>query len=66
MSWHYLQEQGESSTGAIKSFAELSSIFEPKLERKCNGLPHQMDRLKAVGNAQFPPVVRTILKMFND
>ena len=56
--------QRDASSRSVASFAEMSSVFEPKLERKCNGIPNQMDRLKATGNAQFPGVVRTILEMF--
>ena len=56
--------QRDTSSRSVASFAEMSSVFEPKLERKCNGIPNQMDRLRATGNAQFPGVVRTILEMF--
>jgi len=31
---------------------------QPGLERVANGVPSQMDRLKAIGNAQVPAVVR--------
>jgi hypothetical protein len=37
----------------------LRSILKPGLCRKPNELPSQMDRLKAIGNAQVPNVAAT-------
>lgn len=56
--------QGESTlqrstpSRSYPSYAEMSAIFEPKLDRHSNRLPNQVDRLRAAGNAQFPGVVR--------
>jgi len=44
--------------GVDKNEQGLRSILSPGLCRTCNGLPGQMDRLKAVGNAQVPRVAR--------
>jgi len=44
--------------GVDKSEQGLRSILSPGLCRTCNGLPGQMDRLKAVGNAQVPRVAK--------
>jgi len=44
--------------GMDKSEQGLRSILSPGLCRTCNGLPGQMDRLKAVGNAQVPRVAK--------
>ena len=44
--------------GMDKSEQGLRSILSPGLCRTCNGLPGQMDRLKAVGNAQIPRVAK--------
>ena len=44
--------------GVDKSEQGLRSILSPGLCRACNGLPGQMDRLKAIGNAQVPRVAR--------
>jgi DNA (cytosine-5)-methyltransferase 1 len=42
--------------GMDKSEQGLRAILSPGLCRTCNGLPRQMDRLKAIGNAQIPRV----------
>ena len=42
--------------GVDKSEQGLRSILSSGLCRACNGLPGQMDRLKAIGNAQVPRV----------
>jgi DNA (cytosine-5)-methyltransferase 1 len=44
--------------GVDKSEQGLRSILSSGLCRACNGLPGQMDRLKAVGNAQVPRVAK--------
>jgi DNA (cytosine-5)-methyltransferase 1 len=45
--------------GMDKNERELRSILRPGLCRKPNELPAQMDRLKAIGNAQVPNVAAT-------
>ena len=44
--------------GVDKNEQGLRAILRPGLRRACNGLPGQMDRLKAVGNAQVPRVAK--------
>ena len=44
--------------GVDKSEQGLRSILSSGLCRTCNGLPGQMDRLKAIGNAQVPRVAK--------
>jgi len=44
--------------GVDKSEQGLRSILSSGLCRACNGLPGQMDRLKAIGNAQVPRVAK--------
>lgn len=40
--------------GVDKSESGLRSVFQSGLCRKFNGIPNQVDRLRAVGNAQVP------------
>ena len=51
--------QGEFYDGVDKNEHGLRTIFQSGLCRTHNGLPAQMDRLKAVGNAQVPRVAAT-------
>ena len=59
-----------NANGVDKSEQGLRSILSPGLCRACNGLPGQMDRLKAVGNGQVPRVAglawHTLMKRLND
>ena len=45
-----------NANGMDKSEQGLRAVLSPGLCRACNGLPGQMDRLKAVGNGQVPRV----------
>ena len=45
-----------NANGMDKSESGLRAVLSPGLRRACNGLPGQMDRLKAVGNGQVPRV----------
>ena len=51
--------QGKFYDGVDKNQSGLRSIFSPGLCRTFNGLTGQVDRLKAVGNAQVPRVAAT-------
>lgn len=48
--------QGIVSDGVDKDEQGLRSILKPYLCRKHNGIPNQVDRLKAIGNGQVPAV----------
>jgi len=47
---------GILSAGVDKNEQELRAILTPYLCRKFNGIPAQVDRLKAIGNGQVPAV----------
>ena len=59
-----------NANGVDKSESGLRSILSPGLCRACNGLPGQMDRLKAIGNGQVPRVAalawRVLSERLND
>jgi len=55
--------QGVIPTGVDKNEQGLRSILKPGLCRKFNGLPNQVDRLRAIGNAQFPSVAATAFEL---
>jgi hypothetical protein len=44
----------------------LRKILRPGLCRKFNGLPNQVDRLRAIGNAQFPCVAATAFELLRE
>lgn len=52
------QQDGRCITGRQKEndFRQWWAV-EPKLGRVANGVPHRLDRLKAIGNGQVPAVV---------
>ena len=55
----FLQKRGiqrRNNDGVDQNQFGLRSLFQPGLCRKFNGLPGQVDRLKAIGNAQVPIV----------
>ena len=52
--------------GVGKNERELRSILSPGLCRAFNGLPAQVDRTKAIGNAQVPRVAATAWRILND
>ena len=58
--------QGEFYSRVDKNEHGLRSIFEPGLCRTRNGLPGQVDRLKAIGNAQVPRVAATAWRILNE
>ena len=55
-----------NANGVDKSEQGLRSILSPGLRRACNGLPGQMDRLKAVGNAQVPRVAGLAFRLLKE
>ena len=57
--------QGKFYDGVDKNESGLRSIFSPGLCRAFNGLPGQVDRLKAIGNAQVPRVAATAWRVLN-
>jgi DNA (cytosine-5)-methyltransferase 1 len=57
--------QRELPTGVVQRIGELPAVFEPKLERRFNGIPSQVDRLVASGNAQFPRVASTAFNILS-
>jgi DNA (cytosine-5)-methyltransferase 1 len=44
----------------------LRSILSPGLCRTHNGLPGQVDRIRAIGNAQVPRVAATAWRILNE
>jgi DNA (cytosine-5)-methyltransferase 1 len=44
----------------------LRSILSPGLCRTHNGLPGQVDRIKAIGNAQVPRVAANAWRILNE
>jgi DNA (cytosine-5)-methyltransferase 1 len=58
--------QGEFYSRVDKNEHGLRSIFTPGLCRTRNGLPGQVDRLKAIGNAQVPRVVANAWRILSD
>lgn len=53
-------------SGVDKNERGLRSIFQPGLCRSFNGLPNQVDRLRAVGNAQVPAVAATAFTLLRE
>ena len=58
--------QGKFYDGVDKNESGLRSIFSPGLCRAFNGLPGQVDRLKAIGNAQVPRVAAAAWRILSD
>jgi len=58
--------QRKFSDGMDKNERELRSILSPGLCRTFNGLPGQVDRLKAIGNGQVPRVARRAWEILSD
>ena len=58
--------QGKFYDGVDKNESGLRSIFSPGLCRAFNGLPGQVDRLKAIGNAQVPRVAATAWRILSE
>ena len=52
--------------GVGKNESGLRTIFSPGLCRTYNGLPGQVDRIKAIGNAQVPRVAASAWRILND
>jgi DNA (cytosine-5)-methyltransferase 1 len=53
--------------GSIEDWAERCAIYQPKLLRTFNGLPNQVERIEAIGNAvvpqQFYPIFKAIAEL---
>jgi DNA (cytosine-5)-methyltransferase 1 len=58
--------QGILHAGMDKNERGLRKILSPGLCRKFNGLPNQVDRLRAIGNAQFPSVAATAFELLRE
>jgi DNA (cytosine-5)-methyltransferase 1 len=58
--------QGKFYNGVDKNESGLRSILSPGLCRTYNGLPGQVDRIKAIGNAQVPRVAATAWRILNE
>jgi DNA (cytosine-5)-methyltransferase 1 len=56
----------EYANGMDKNEQGLRSILSPGLCRTPNGLSGQMDRLKAIGNAQVPRVAANAWRILNE
>jgi DNA (cytosine-5)-methyltransferase 1 len=56
----------EYADGVDKNESGLRSILSPGLCRTPNGLPHQMDRLKAIGNGQVPLCAATAWRILTE
>ena len=55
--------QGILHAGVVKNESGLRELLRPGLRREFNGLPAQVDRLTAIGNAQFPSVAATAFNL---
>ena len=58
--------QGFFPAGMDKNEQNLRTILKSGLCRTFNGIPGQVDRLKAIGNAQVPVVAATAWNLLND
>jgi DNA (cytosine-5)-methyltransferase 1 len=52
--------------GVDKSESGLRSVFKSGLCRKFNGIPNQVDRLRAIGNAQVPLCATTAFTLLRE
>jgi DNA (cytosine-5)-methyltransferase 1 len=55
--------QGIVHSGVVKNESGLRELLRSGLRREFNGLPAQVDRIAAVGNAQFPSVAATAFNL---
>ena len=58
--------QSKFYDGVVKNEPGLRSILSPGLCRTFNGLPGQVDRIKAIGNAQVPRVAATAWRILSE
>jgi DNA (cytosine-5)-methyltransferase 1 len=58
--------QSKFYNGVGKDEQGLRSILSPGLCRTHNGLPGQVDRIKAIGNAQVPRVAANAWRILNE
>lgn len=58
--------QREFPYGSVEEWTRRSSVYEPKLCRTHNGIPNQMDRNKAIGNAVVPQQIYPIFKAISE
>jgi DNA (cytosine-5)-methyltransferase 1 len=61
--------QGEFYPGSIEEWSGRSRLYQPKLLRTFNGIPRQVDRIRALGNTVVPKQIYPILaaiKQIND
>ncbi len=58
--------QSKFYNGVGKNEPGLRSILSPGLCRTHNGLPGQVDRIKAIGNAQVPRVAATAWRILSE
>ncbi len=61
---------GKGETGRFTNDGESNGqswwSVEPDLGRLAHGIPNRVERLRAIGNAQVPAVVRAVWRLLND